>query len=52
MCSNAGLTEFSGNAVFQPMVTTVPAAMLLTAAAAVARFQKKQARMTGVSAAE
>ena len=33
-------------------VTTVPAAMLATAPAAVARFQKNAAKITGVSAAE
>ena len=38
-------------AVSQVTVTTVPTAMLATAALAVARFQKKAARMTGVSAA-
>src|SRR6267154_1743525 len=38
--------------VSQKIVMMVPAAMLATAAAAVARFQKKAARITGVSAAE
>ncbi len=37
--------------VSQKMVTRVPMAMLATAAAAVARRQKKVARMTGVRAA-
>src|SRR5436305_1667192 len=41
-----------GATLSQATVTTVPTAMLATAAAAVARFQKKAARITGVSAAE